>query len=110
MRRRAVVLLVLLWSARSLVGCGSPDVLQSLPRADQARWQRCLTPIRKAQGCNDSAADSEAGLGAMLLDERCLSKKAPKAEYARTAEAQRPRWLRDHGCPEGDTLRPPTAR
>jgi hypothetical protein len=84
--------------ALALAGCSETDVLQSLPASDRARWSRCLTPIRQANGCY-TAPDTEAGLTNMMLDERCLKKKAPKAEYARTVEAQRRKWLLDHGCP-----------
>jgi hypothetical protein len=92
--RRTLLLLL------TLAGCGDPDVLQSLPAADRARWNRCLTPIRQANGCY-RAPDTEAGLTNMMLDESCLKKKAPKTEYAGAVEQQRRKWLLDHGCPPG---------
>ncbi len=86
--------------ACALVACGPPDAFRSLPAADRARWERCLAPISRVNGCDTSSKDIEAGLVQQLLDQRCLDKKAPKAEYVKTAEPQRPGWLRARGCPE----------
>jgi hypothetical protein len=87
------------------IGCAAPAAQHNLPRADEERWQRCLKPLRQANGCNTSD-DVEAGLGAMWVDKRCLDKKAPQTEYARTPEAARPKWLLDHGCPEATVTSP----